>query len=722
MRRIIAFLLVALMCISFVPCEAGPASSAKAAEKENYPTISAESVNVDAGATVDIDIVMSNNPGIVALDLSIGYESDVLTLKNVKKGTAVLSGGNTSFSPDQSYNPYKVVWVTTSANDTSNGTMLTLTFEVEKTAPECNSDITISVVEAKNYNNIPVIFDTVSGTVSIKPLEVHTVRFLDWDDTVLDTQDVLNGDAASAPADPVREGYTFSGWDKAFTSVTSDMDIKALYDIMQFRVVFRDWDDTPLKTEFVNYGSSATAPANPVREGYNFVMWDTDFSNVTADLNVKAVYQPQMFTVTFKNWDGTTIKRQLVQYGTSATAPSSPVREGYTFTGWDKDFSSIKADTVITAQYSINSYTVSYFVDGVLYDTQTYEFGAEIILLDEPQREGQTFSGWSEVPDTMPANNVNVYGSFDDNSYTVVFEDWDGTPLKVETVSHGEAATAPEDPTREGYTFTGWDTDFSNVTDNLTVTATYTINSYTVIFKNWDGTVLKTQVVEHGDSATAPQDPVRTGYTFTGWDAPFDCVTSDLTITAVYEINKYTVIFEDYDATVLKTETVEYGKAATAPDDPNREGYTFTGWNKDFSCVTENLCVTATYDINRYTVKFCDWNEMVIKTETVEHGSSATAPEDPVREGYIFIGWDTDFTNVTSNLVVMAQYEEILPEYDIGDVNTDNVVNTGDAVFILRYVIDVEIFTDQQKMLADFNRDGEINTGDAVAILRACVA
>ena len=121
-------------------------------------------------------------------------------------------------------------------------------------------------------------------------------------------------------------------------------------------------------------------------------------------------------------------------------------------------------------------------------------------------------------------------------NYTVTFKDYDGTVLKTQTVEEGASATAPANPTRDGYNFTGWDVDFSNVTSNLTVTAQYEeIIYYTVTFKDYDGTVIKTQTVEEGASATAPSNPSRDGYNFTGWDKSFDNITSDLTVTAQYE-------------------------------------------------------------------------------------------------------------------------------------------------------------------------------------------
>ncbi len=132
---------------------------------------------------------------------------------------------------------------------------------------------------------------------------------------------------------------------------------------------------------------------------------------------------------------------------------------------------------------------------------------------------------------------------------------------------------------------------------------------------------------------------------------------ADMTENISMVIKSYSVNFYDWDGTELKTETVDYGNSATAPSKPNREGFSFTGWDIEFDSITCSLNVTAQYSINIYYVTFKDFDGTVLKTDSVEYGDSATAPFDPIREGYIFIGWDVDFENVTANLIVTAMYQ-----------------------------------------------------------------
>ena len=160
-------------------------------------------------------------------------------------------------------------------------------------------------------------------------------------------------------------------------------------------------------------------------------------------------------------------------------------------------------------------------------------------------------------------------------------------------------------------------------------------------------------------------------------------MTENVTVTAVY-IRQYTVVFEDKDGDVLKTEIVDEGASATPPDAPEVEGYTFTGWEGNYSAVAQDEIVAAKYVENApvtFTVKFVDWNEDVLKTETVRKGSGATAPADPTRDGYVFKGWDKAFDNVTGDMTVTAVYEEVVISGPTIVVSS-NTAHPGDTVEI----------------------------------------
>lgn len=210
----------------------------------------------------------------------------------------------------------------------------------------------------------------------------------------------------------------------------------------------------------------------------------------------------------------------------------------------------------------------------------------------------------------------------------------------------------------------------SKVKNGDTVYVKWTINSYTVTFM--DGkTVLKTEKVKHGSAVTAPEVPKKDGKTFKGWDKDFSNVTSDLTINAVYDVDTFTVTFKDGEK-VLEIQTVEYEAAATAPDTARLsppEGMHFAEWDKDFSKVTEDIEVSAVYEINFYTVIFKN-GETTLKIEKVKHGDSATPPNNPPDTPTAkFVGWDESFDNVTSDLIVNAKLEK--RKYTLTFINFD---------------------------------------------------
>lgn len=219
---------------------------------------------------------------------------------------------------------------------------------------------------------------------------------------------------------------------------------------------------------------------------------------------------------------------------------------------------------------------------------------------------------------------------------------------------------------KEGYTGRLYrDADFlkpltkdSKVKNGDTVYVKWTINKYTVTFMDGEKVLETFTNVPHGSAVTAPEVPKKDGKTFVGWDKKFDNVTSDLTINAVYDVDTFTVTFKDGEK-VLETQTVEYEAAATAPDTARLsppEGMHFAKWDKNFSKVTEDIEVSAVYELNEYTVIFKN-GDTTIKTETVKHGFAATAPNvfDSATEK--FVGWDKPFDNVTSDLIVNAKFE-----------------------------------------------------------------
>ena len=282
--------------------------------------------------------------------------------------------------------------------------------------------------------------------------------------------------------------------------------------------------------------------------------------------------------------------------------------------------------------------------------------------------------------------------------YTVTFNAYGGYPTPDEQhVKSGEKAVLPVAPTLKGYTFAFWYLgedeqnatayDFDTpVTGDITLTAKWNINKYTVTFNSYGGTpVPPAQEVEYGLTATKPDDPTLKGHTFAFWYLGDDeenataydfntPVTENITLTAKWNINKYTVTFNSYGGTpVPPAQEVEYGLTATKPDDPTLKGYTFAFWYLgddeqnatayDFNTpVTENITLYANWKKNIYTVTYTDGvdGEEVFADQTYRVPFEDTTPAfkgTKTRDGYVFDGWKPAFSDtVTGNVTYVAQW------------------------------------------------------------------
>ena len=187
--------------------------------------------------------------------------------------------------------------------------------------------------------------------------------------------------------------------------------------------------------------------------------------------------------VTYKDGDSEYAK-QVLPSGTLATRPDAPAATpGCTFGGWNKadgtawDYASDKVTDNITlyAKWAANTYTITFdTAGGSEIAPITQDYGTVITAPEAPTREGYTFIGWDkEIPTTMPAENMTVTAQWEINQYTITFDTNGGSEIAPITQDYGTAITAPDDPTREGYTFIGWDMEISTTmpAENITLKA-----------------------------------------------------------------------------------------------------------------------------------------------------------------------------------------------------------------------------------------------------------
>lgn len=188
---------------------------------------------------------------------------------------------------------------------------------------------------------------------------------------------------------------------------------------------------------------------------------------------------------------------------------------------------------------------VTYIVDGEIYKIVIPIMGETIILEQEPTKEGYTFSGWSEIPETMPEYDITVTGAFTINKYKLTYQ-LDGMEYMSSEIEYGSAITPPSAPEREGYTFEWIDVPETMPAHDITITGAYAINQYTITYKI-DDEIFRTDNVDYGSTITPPEAPVREGYTFEWIDVPETMPSHDITIVGSYTSGINAIKADDED-------------------------------------------------------------------------------------------------------------------------------------------------------------------------------
>ena len=425
------------------------------------------------------------------------------------------------------------------------------------------------------------------------------------------------------------------------------------------------------------------------RVGYTQVGWSTvdggekvyDFKDIYTKneaLTLYPVWNTNKYTITFDTNGGSEIAPITQDYGTEITAPDNPTRKGYTFKGWDKEIpKTMPAENItVKAQWEINQYTIAFDTNGGSEIAPiTQDYGTEITAPDNPTRKGYTFKGWDkEIPKTMPAENITVKAQWEINPYTITFDTNGGSEIAPITQDYGTEITAPANPTRKGYTFKGWDKEIPETmpAENMTVKAQWEINPYTITFDTNGGSEIAPITHDYGTEITAPDNPTRKGYTFKGWDKeiPETMPAENITIKAQWEINQYTITFDTNGGSEIAPITQDYGTEITAPDNPTRKGYTFKGWDREIpeTMPAENITITARWkDTEKPTGEIIigtnKWNEFlneltfgIFFKDTQEVTINAVD-----NSGVVFVSYlvtDKELSEAELNSLVFRAYEE----------------------------------------------------------------
>ena len=337
--------------------------------------------------------------------------------------------------------------------------------------------------------------------------------------------------------------------------------------------------------------------------------------------------------------------------------------------------------TELTVQWTAPTYAVTLNTNGGTINSgnvtgYTYGVGATLPAADDMTYTGHTFKGWYDNENLTGSpvtaiggaetGNKEYWAKWEINQYTITFDTNDGSEIAPITQDYGTEITAPDNPTRKGYTFKGWDKEIPETmpAENITVKAQWEINQYTITFDTNGGSEIAPITQDYGTEITAPDTPTRKGYTFKGWDKeiPETMPAENITVKAQWEINQYTITFDTNGGSEIAPITQDYGTEITAPDTPTRKGYTFKGWDKEIpeTMPAENITVKAQWEINQYTITFDTNGGSEIAPITQDYGTEITAPDNPTRKGYTFKGWDKEIpkTMPAENITITARWKD----------------------------------------------------------------
>ena len=554
--------------------------------------------NIKANTTVEVEFEAIPIPTYTLYVKASGNGSATFnntTAKNDSK-TFTLNEGTTAtiaFTPD---NGYRIKSVKVNSVDVISSVS--------------NSSYTVSNIKANT--TVEVEFEAI-------PINSYTLKYV-VDGVTYQTYQIQEGATITPEAMPTKEGYTFSGWSEIPQIMPSmDVTVTGSFIVNKYKLTYQV-DGVEYKSYDVEYGATITPEAYPTKDGYTFLGWSEIPKTMPAkDITVVGTFtkdEPVIMTYTLKYVvDGVTYQTYQIQEGATITPEAMPTKEGYTFSGWSEIPQIMPSmDVTVTGSFIVNKYKLTYQVDGVEYKSYDVEYGAMITPETFPTKDGYTFSGWSEIPKTMPAKDVTVVGTFTKdepviNTYTLTLTalgngtaTFNNTTAKNDsktfTLNEGTSATIAFSPDN-GYRIK------SVKVNNLDVTSQVSNNSYTVsIHSNTtvevefeaipvktylltyvvDGETYKIYEIDESAAITPEEEPTKEGYSFSGWsEIPTTMPDHDVTVTGTFTKmeSRMTVDGINYEVVSFGNHTVvvadgDYGQTLEVPATVNNGNDTWT--------------------------------------------------------------------------------------------------------------------------------------------------
>lgn len=491
------------------------------------------------------------------------------------------------------------------------------------------------------------------------------------------------------------------------------------------------------------------------KEGYTFVGWSqekegiADFqdkeelenlsSKIGDIITLYAIWEVNSYQITFLDYDESIIQQSELDYDSEIVIPEDPIRKGYTFTGWDKELSTVKEELVITALYDINSYYISYLLNGGTLNEAppNYNVESEDIIIPSPEKIGYSFIGWTTSDNKEPiidykistgsVGNKELTANYEPISYYISYNSSEGLGemQKQEFIYNQTSKLIKNQFTKEGYIFLGWTTSINgdviykdeaeiynlSSIDNeeITLYAKWEIIKLEVKYYDLFGALLKSETVDYGNKSVAPEDPFIDGYTFTGWNPSVGVIKEDTIYKAQYTTNEYTIKYNLNTGRNDDAKEIKYNvesDAITLPT-PTRTGYTFVGWSGSNGLKPQlevviregsvgNKTYKANWTSNPYKVSL-NANGGVVEEDyiMISYNSLYGTIPSPSRVGYTFEGWYYNDTLINEDSLQNKEYDhELVAKWKVINYGISYELNGGSAPSLVNiYNIETETFT-----------------------------
>ena len=476
----------------------------------------------------------------------------------------------------------------------------------------------------------------------------HSITYLIDGEVYKTIPDVAYSLEIAFIAEPSKEGYTFSGWVSEYTEMPDqDIQIQGSFTANKHSITYLIDGEVYRTVPDVPFDSEIALLSIPEKEGYEFKGWETEYTTMPdMDIKITGTFVPLTYNITYMV-DGKSYKTvENVAYGSTLVLIDAPEKEGHTFSGWVCDYTTMpNQDLTITGSFSANLHNIQYLIDGENYElVKEVPFGSEIKLLDPAEKEGYTFTGWICKYTTMPDMDIVVEGGFEVNKHTITYLINGETHKTIEGVAFGSEIKLLENPSKEGYTFSGWTCDYEIMPDlDITINGSFKVNLHTISYLLDGEPYQAIEDVAFGSEIKLLEAPSKEGYTFSGWTCDYETMPDlDITITGSFKMNLHTITYTLDGQPYQVIADVPFGSKIDMLEEPTKKGYTFNGWICQYETMPDkNITIAGSFTIKSCTIIANAENGTVTGGSTYEFGTIATLTAI-ADSGYHFVRWSDD--------------------------------------------------------------------------------